>query len=196
MNVTAILNTLLHGNQLKRTARTGWVQRGVVNAENVAAHSYGVVFTCLILAQLIDKPVDLGKALAIATLHDLAEGLTTDIPAPAWRYLPSGIKADVERKAMADILAGVPFAAVLMDYWEELHTNESAEARLVHDADRLDMYLQALMYEQHTSNRQLEEFWTVRHQFHFAPAQAIYDELLVRRSRLYSDDTAANAPHQ
>jgi len=194
MNVTAVLNTLLHGNQLKRTARTGWVQRGVANAENVAAHSYGVVFTCLVLAQLIDETIDLGKALAIATLHDLAEGLTTDIPRPAWRYLPSGIKIDVERAAMADILAGVPFAAVLVDYWEELHSNETAEARLVHDADRLDLFLQALVYEQQTGNRRLEEFWTVRHQFHFAPAQAIYDELLARRARIDRGDIAANTP--
>ena len=51
MDVTAVLNTLLHGNQLKRTARTGWVQRGVPNAENVAAHSFGVVFVALVLAQ-------------------------------------------------------------------------------------------------------------------------------------------------
>ena len=196
MNVTAVLNTLLHGNQLKRTARTGWVQRGVANAENVAAHSYGVVFTCLVLAQLIDETIDLGKALAIATLHDLAEGLTTDIPRPAWRYLPSGIKIDVERAAMADILAGVPFAVVLVDYWEELHSNETAEARLVHDADRLDLFLQALVYEQQTGNRRLEEFWTVRHQFHFAPAQAIYDELLARRARIDRGDIAANTPRQ
>ena len=47
MDVTAVLNTLLHGNQLKRTARTGWAQRGVPNAENVAAHSFGVVFVAL-----------------------------------------------------------------------------------------------------------------------------------------------------
>ncbi|MCZ7670255.1 MAG: hypothetical protein M5U34_25360 [Chloroflexi bacterium] len=39
MDTTAVLKLLLHGNQLKRTPRTGWVQRGVPNAENVAAHS-------------------------------------------------------------------------------------------------------------------------------------------------------------
>ena len=63
MDVTAVLNLLTHGNQLKRTARTGWVQRGVPNPEDVAAHSYGVVFTALVLAQLIDEPVDLGRAV-------------------------------------------------------------------------------------------------------------------------------------
>ena len=38
-----MLELLLHGNQLKRTARTGWVQRGVPLPENVAAHTFGVV---------------------------------------------------------------------------------------------------------------------------------------------------------
>ena len=33
-----LLKVLYHANQLKRTARTGWVQRGVLDPENVAAH--------------------------------------------------------------------------------------------------------------------------------------------------------------
>ncbi|MCA9944767.1 MAG: HD domain-containing protein, partial [Anaerolineales bacterium] len=96
MDVTAVLNTLLHGNQLKRTPRTGWVQRGVPNAENVAAHSFGVVFAAMVLAQVVEEELDLGRLLAIAALHDLPEALTTDIPTPAWRYLPPGIKTAVE----------------------------------------------------------------------------------------------------
>ena len=181
MDVTAVLNLLTHGNQLKRTARTGWVQRGVPNPENVAAHSYGVVFTALVLVQLIDEPVDVNRVLAIAALHDLPEGLTTDIPTPAWRYLPEGIKMQVERGAMSEILAGMPFAPDFMALWEELHTAETAAARLVHDADKLDMFLQAVIYEEQTSSRHLAEFWQRPHQVHFPPAQAIYDELRSRR---------------
>lgn len=79
----AILQTLLHGNQLKRTTRTGWARRGVPDPENVAAHSYGVAHITLILAQLLEQPLDLGRALAMAVLHDLPESLTTDIPRPA-----------------------------------------------------------------------------------------------------------------
>ena len=71
MDVTAVLNTLLHGNQLKRTARTGWAQRGVPNAENVAAHSFGVVFVALVLAQVVEETLDLGRLLAIAALHEV-----------------------------------------------------------------------------------------------------------------------------
>lgn len=183
MDVTAVLTLLIHGNQLKRTARTGWVQRGVPNPENVAAHSYGVVFTALVLAQLIDEPINLGRVLAIAALHDLPEGLTTDIPTPAWRYLPDGIKTQVERGAMNEILDGIPFAPDFMALWEELHASETAVARLVHDADKLDMFLQAVIYEEQTSNRHLAEFWQRPYQFYFPQAQALYDELRLRRQQ-------------
>ena len=182
MNVTAVLKTLLHGNQLKRTARTGWVQRGVPNAENVAAHSYGVVFATLVLAQVLAEPVDLAKALAMATLHDLAEGLTTDIPTPAWRYLPAGVKAAVERQAMQDMLQESAYADDFMYLWEELHEKKTAEAQLVDDADKLDMFVQALVYEEQTGNQHLAEFWQQPYTFHTPVAQAIYDQLRVHRT--------------
>ena len=177
MTADEILTILLHGNQLKRTARTGWTQRGVPNAENVAAHSYGVAFAALLLLQLIDTPLDTGKVLAMALLHDLPEALTTDIPTPAWRYLPPGIKTDVERRALEEILGTAVPTAALLTSWEELHANETAEAHLVHDADRIDLYLQALVYEEQTANSHLQEFWAVPHRFHFAEAQAVYDRL-------------------
>jgi len=176
-----IARLLLHGNQLKRTARTGWVQRGVVNAENVAAHSYGVAFTALILAQLSDETLDLSKLLTMAILHDLPEGLTTDIPSPAWRYLPPDIKLTVERGALSDILAGLPFQDDLQAVWEELHAGQTAEARLTHDADKIDLYIQAYIYEQQTGNRQLAEFWRDEPAFYSPAAQAVYDWLCEER---------------
>jgi putative hydrolase of HD superfamily len=181
MDVTAVLNTLLHGNQLKRTARTGWTQRGVPNAENVAAHSFGVVFVALVLAQVVEEPLDLGRLLAIAALHDLPEALTTDIPTPAWRYLPPGIKTAVERGAMQEMLGETVFAPAFMDLWEELHAAQTPEAKLVHDADKLEMYLQAMVYEKQTGNVQLEEFWERPYTFNYPQAQAIYDELRSQR---------------
>ncbi|MCL4261766.1 MAG: HD domain-containing protein [Anaerolineae bacterium] len=181
MEVTAVTQTLLHANQLKRTARTGWVQRGVPNAESVAAHSFGVVFTALTLAQVVDTPLDLGKLLALAALHDLPEALTTDIPTPAWRFLPPGIKTDVERGALAEMLADTPFAAEWMVLWEELHEGGTAVARLVHDADKLEMMLQAWVYEQQTGNRFLAEFWATPPTFYFPQAEAIYREICVLR---------------
>jgi putative hydrolase of HD superfamily len=183
MQTQQMIELLRHGNQLKRTARTGWVQRGVVDAESVADHSYGVVFTALVLAQLVKEPLNLADVLAMATLHDLAEALTSDIPAPAWRFLPSGIKTDSERRAMVAIVSETAVSELWMDWWERLQAADTPEARLVKDADKLDQFLQALTYEMQTGNQQLGEFWAVPHQFYFPEAQAVYDELRRERGR-------------
>jgi putative hydrolase of HD superfamily len=177
MDENGAVEILRYANQLKRTARTGWVQRGVPASEDVAAHSYGVVFATLLLASLIGEPVDLGRALALAVLHDLPEALTTDIPSPAWRLLPAGLKPGVERSAMETVLGAAPFAAQWLAWHDELALNESAEARLVHDADKIDLFVQALVYEEQSGNRHLQEFWEVAPAFHFPAARAIYEAL-------------------
>jgi putative hydrolase of HD superfamily len=185
MDVKAVIELLGYGIQLKQMPRTGWVQRGVPQAENVAAHSYGVVLTALTLAELVDVEIDLARLLALATLHDLPEALTSDIPSPVKRFFPADVKAsfktDIERGAMHEITGSVAFGSKWMALWEELHAEDSAESRLTHDADKLDMFMQAYTYERQTGTRALAEFWTKPHQFAFAETQAIYDALRRRR---------------
>ncbi|PIE80561.1 MAG: hypothetical protein CSA11_07385 [Chloroflexi bacterium] len=181
MDTTAVINTLMHGNQLKRTPRTGWAMRGVPNYENVAAHSFGVVYAILVLAPLVEPDINLERALAMAALHDLPEALTTDIPTPAWRFLSSNNKTDSERMAMAEMLGGSEAEERFMAWWEELHAQETPEALLVHDADKIDMFLQAFMYEQQTGNLQLAEFWAKQFTFHYPESQTIYNALRARR---------------
>lgn len=182
MEAVELLGSLLHGNQLKRTARTGWGQRGIALPENVAAHSYGVVYTALLLAQLDERPIDLASVLAMAALHDLPESLTTDIPTPAWRFLPAGAKTAAELQAMEQIVGDAPFGEQLMIWWAEWQRNGTIEAQLVHDADKLDQYIQAYVYERQTGSRQLEEFWVKPHVFHTPHAQTVYGELRRRRT--------------
>ena len=177
MNPSDIIEILMHGNQLKRTARTGWGQRGVPDAEDVAAHSFGTVYTAMVLVELVDEDLDFGRVLAMAALHDLPESLTTDIPRPAWRFLPEGSKQAAEAAAMSEILSGVSFAPRWAAWWAELIENQSREAQLVHHADKLDQYLQALVYQQRNGNEALAEFWLVPFSFYFPQAQEIYDEL-------------------
>lgn len=184
MDADQIVNLLLHGNQLKRTTRTGWAQRGVPQPENVAAHSYGVAFAALLLCDLVEEPLDWTAVLAMAVLHDLPEGVTTDLPPSVWRLLPPGAKLAAEQQVMEQITAASPVGSRWLAWWEQLRRNDTAEARLVHDADKVDQYLQAYIYEQQTGNRQLDEFWHTPHSFHFAPAQAIGDALRRLRSQL------------
>ena len=89
-----LLTTLLGAYRLKDEARSGWVLRGVERPESVAAHSWGTALLCLIFAG--EAGVDRGRALAIATAHDVAEAEIGDIPA---RAHPDDRTVDAAEKA-------------------------------------------------------------------------------------------------
>lgn len=180
-----IVNLLLNGIRLKQMPRTGWLQRGVPHAENVAAHSYGVCLTTLALIEAISQPFAVARVMAMATLHDLPESMTSDIPSPAKRFMGDpNIKVKMERAALLEMTDDVPFGGSWRALWEEYVAAESAEAKLVHDADKIDLFLQALTYQQQTGNRLLEQFWQTPPQFHYPEAQAIYDYLYTVRESL------------
>jgi putative hydrolase of HD superfamily len=181
MDEINLLEALLHGNQLKQTPRSGWQKRGVPDVESVAAHSYGVAFTALVLSEVVHDVLDRGRLLAMAILHDLPESVTGDITSPAWRLMPADTKAVVESKVMKALLDQTNYRAGWLALWEELQLNETDEARLVHDADKLDLFLQALIYEEQTGNQHLQEFWDIPAEFYFPQSQAIYD--LIRKRR-------------
>jgi len=180
----ATLHLLLDAHKLKRTYRTGWVARGISNAESVAEHSFGVTFIALLLMEMIDHPLDKNKVLTIALLHDLPEGITGDIPSPAVAHFPPNAKRDAELAVLKHQLNNLPHADQWRDWWQEFEDRSSPEGRLVRDADKLDMLIQAYTYEQTTSNRWLEEFWPLAEdgpQFEFPAAQAIYESLITLR---------------
>ena len=183
MGDSQVLELLLQANRLKQTVRSGWQQRGVAQAESVAAHSFGTAFIALVMMEMIAEPIDASKVLAMTLLHDLPEVVTTDIPSPAWQYFPPGVKSDVQKRIMAAILGEGSTSDKWLDYWEELSQGESREARLVHDCDRLDMYVQALVYEKQSGNRLLAEFWEHDYSFAFDATRAVYNQLLTLRKQ-------------
>jgi len=178
-----ILELLLQANRLKVTPRGGWAVRGLNNVESVADHSYGVLFVTLVLAELMQEPVDREKALTIALLHDLPESAITDIPAPALRYFPAGAKRQAELNAMTEILDDLPFGQRLRARWQEFEERTSVESRLVRDADRLELLLQAYVYERTSANQYLDEFWTGQESkpFEFEVTQQLFQALKIRR---------------
>jgi len=185
MDVSAALQLLFDAHQLKCTPRTGWVMRGITKAESVADHGFGVTFISLILAEMVDTPLDKVKLLTIALIHDLPESVLGDLPAPATAYFPPETKREAEAKILGDLLRRWPCARRWRSWWEEFEEGTSFEGRLVRDADRLDMLIQAYVYEQTTGNRRLEEFWPRPEEssFEFAATQELYDELRTLRYR-------------
>ncbi len=185
MDASAALQMFLNAHRLKCIPRTGWVMRGIAGAESVADHSFGVAFISLILAEMVDQPLDKAKLLTIALLHDLPESVIGDVTTPAAAYFPPGAKRNAETGALDELLHGLPCAEHWHSWWQEFEAGTSVEGRLVRDADRLDMLIQAHVYEQTTGNRWLAEFWPPAGEspFEFSAAQALYRELVELRQR-------------
>ena len=142
---------------LKLLPRTGWLQRGVANAESVAEHSFGLLVLTLFIGDTI-ADLDRGKLLAIALLHDMAEVYLSDLPASARRFLGGHSKHEAEQRALQELFAKHPRQADYLALWSEYVEGSSAEARLVKGLDRIELLAQALIYEQ-AGQRTLTEFW-------------------------------------
>jgi putative hydrolase of HD superfamily len=158
--------------------------RGVVDVESVADHSFGVAFTSLILAELVAQPIDRVKLLTIALLHDLPESVISDIPSPAMVHFPPGSKQRAMTHILGELLDQLPVADQWRIWWQEFEEGTSVEGRLVRDADRLDMLIQAYVYEQTTGNHWLGEFWPSpdRSPFEFTAAHTLYQALAALRT--------------
>jgi putative hydrolase of HD superfamily len=161
----------------------GWVTRGVPHVESIADHSFGVALLALALCDMLseaDQGVhpDREKVLVMALLHDLAEVRLTDLPASASRLIPAQLKSEAEATAIARLLAPLPTSGQLEAWWQEFEDSSTAEGKIVRDADKLEMMVQCLRYEQ-AGSAGLEEFWQAmdQRQWSYAICAEIYGRL-------------------
>jgi 5'-deoxynucleotidase YfbR-like HD superfamily hydrolase len=180
-----MLSTLIELQRLKRLDRTGWTLRGLPNGtESVAAHSFGVGVTAMLLAdKFISRglSVDVEKVLRIALLHDWAEVRVGDMPRTATFYFGSDARKQAETAAFSDVVRDVDGAQGLYgSLYFDYEQRSSLEARLVKAADVLDLLVQVLALER-AGARGLDEFWEVAEQPEFnleGEAEQIVHELL------------------
>ncbi|MFO7634797.1 MAG: HD family hydrolase [Caldilinea sp.] len=182
--VSGLLTVLTHAGILKRLPRTGWLLNGVTSCESVADHTTGVAVLTLALAGAInadwqqeglDRPLNTGHAVMIAVLHDLAESIVTDLPKRSTQLIGVDVKRRAEAEAIAAIFDGTPNGNDYTTLWTDYSIGASPEARLVHDADALEMVHQALRYEQ-AGHRTLDEFWQ-GHRWHYRLCEHLFEVL-------------------
>jgi putative hydrolases of HD superfamily len=169
---------------LKLLPRTGWLQRGLQNVESIADHSFGVAALALLVGDLFPE-LDRSRLLATAVLHDMAEALIGDLPASASRLFGKAAKHAAERKAMLELLGGLPQSDTYLRLWEEYSQGLTAEARLIKALDRLEMLSQTLAYER-AGARGLGEFWEERNGWgeEFPIVRALADQLFAEHEAL------------
>jgi len=131
---------------LKQLFRQGWLKRGMDTAdcETVAEHSFGAALLCVML---LDQHAELDalKVLKLALLHDIGEAYVGDITPHDDIARDEKIRRETE--AVEKILAKLPNGAALVRDWHEYEAQQSPEAKFVKQIDRLELALQASVYE-------------------------------------------------
>jgi putative hydrolase of HD superfamily len=160
-----MLSTLIQLQRLKRLERTGWALRGLPNGtESVAAHSFGVSVTAMMLADEIKArglEVDVERVVRMALLHDWAETRVGDMPKTATHYFGADARRNAETLAFADIISGLgPAEVQYQSLYQDYEARKSLEARLVKAADVIDLLIQAYALER-AGAKGLDEFWEV-----------------------------------
>lgn len=157
-------------NNLKHIPRTGWLLCNVplTDVEDVAQHTFDVVTITLLLADELErrgKKLDRERALNMAIVHDWAEALVGDVPYTALKHLgPTGAKKRIEKRALEDLLRGLPNKEKYLALWREYSGKSTLESKLVHVVDYLSMLVQVLKYrERGNRSKELDELWRTVH---------------------------------
>ena len=154
-----IINFFFELGMLKKTPRSGFQFLGS-GGESVADHSFRVAMIGFSLARL-QSNVDPFRVISMCLIHDLPEARTGDRNYVNKRYV------DVdESRALADLADPLPFGEELEDLLKEYRDSKTEEARLVHDADQLDLILE--LKEQNDLGNRYAEKW-----IHFARRRLI-----------------------
>ncbi|MEM7127743.1 MAG: HD domain-containing protein [Chloroflexota bacterium] len=184
----ALVNLLGQANHLKMLPRTGWLFAGVAHPESVADHSYATALLVLCLGEAINQswaeeslaaPLDLGYAVKIALIHDLAEAKLTDLPKRATDLIGQEVKHQAEEDGMKEILAGLLNEDDMVQLWQEYCHAASPEARLVKDADKLEMIYQASRYERQGFT-ELSDFFIAR-QWSYRASERLFRQICLPR---------------
>lgn len=114
---------------------------------NNAEHSFRVVWTALIIARR-EGVGNHEKILKMALVHDLPESRAGDA-----HYLSRMYVDRHEELAVTDMFADTSLGQEVVDLWREYEAKSSIEAKIVKDADNLDVDLE--LQEQSSRGNQL-----------------------------------------
>ncbi len=118
---------------------------------NLAEHHFRVAWIALMLAKQ-EGVTDTEKVLKMALMHDIAESRTGDV-----NYLQRQYVIRNEEEGIADILADTSLAAEFLAVLKEYEERQSIEAKIVKDADNLDVDFE--LQEQSSRGHKIAEEW-------------------------------------
>lgn len=132
--------------KLKTLQRTGWVIHKVPNPESVAEHSFRMAVLAMVVAEKVNA--DKNKVVKMALIHDIGEAEIGDIVTQKSGADLSNLstKLNHERTAFQNIFSLVEDTEYLQ-LFDEFEANQTKEAKLIRQLDKLEMFIQAYEYE-------------------------------------------------
>jgi putative hydrolase of HD superfamily len=132
---------------LKQIYRQGWLQRGIPaeRCESVAEHSYGVAMLTMFVSEEHFPELDSLKVMRLALLHDFGEIDAGDLtPSDG---VDKAQKSRLERESVERVCSLSPVGDRFVELWNEYEAGETPEAKFVRQIEKLEMALQAAVYE-------------------------------------------------
>ncbi len=183
--------------RLNQEPRAGWPVLGVPHGiiQSVAGHQADGMQIAFIIASGKHDPQRVARMMAV---HDLSESVTTDfISGGANRHpITKPERHKLERIALALLLDGhsSPSAAQeIKDLWQEYEDNQTDDAHMAHDIDKLELVMQAQFYESlyPDLNKSFTELWWHAHDNICTPqGRQFLDELTARHPQPHAIKTA------
>lgn len=111
---------------------------------SVAEHSWRLALMTLIIGKVCKLKIDMGHALSLALIHDLAEAEMGDID--AYEQIQKGrqfveAKAVAEVSAMRALIQDLSFGGYVLELWKEYEDKNTLEAKFVDALDGIEGFL-------------------------------------------------------
>lgn len=162
--------------ELKHSERQGWKDKDVERPrDTIASHSLGASLLGWVLAE--KEELDSDKIVKMLAMHDLIMAYVED-------YTPEDeefdSKKEMEKQAFEELIEDVPeeIREEFTSLFHELQDQETEEAKLAKEADKLDTLLQAKSYSEESSEEFLQEFMSsYRDYFKSETGKSVLEEL-------------------
>ncbi len=170
-------------NQIKQLLRQGWLKRGLPEekCESVGDHILGVYFLALIINKEYNLGMDDYKLALLSPIHDLPEAIEGD-PTPH-DGIPENEKIRRETEAMRRLFRNFHSPEKYLALWDEYARQSTPEARFVRQVDKLEMALQASIYEKQYGKDLSDFFVDVRSKLQEPALKSILEEIITLRGR-------------
>ena len=144
----SIIKTYFDFVNLKQLYRQGWLYKDIPHrrCESVAEHSFGVAVIALLLVEQESQNLDLLKILKMCLIHDFGEIFAGDF-IPDDPITPEQ-KHQLEKNSIVQVFRYLPNGEDYLSLWEEFEQGETPEAKVVRQIDKLEMALQARVYQE------------------------------------------------